>query len=662
MSDLNLKNVFVDKSGRVRFSGAKSGIDFIDVVDKLVKARRTPAVTMKTKIDANETKIKALQELETLVNTLKASLSKLYGKTSFDQSSDIFSAKNVFTRTSRSDSKTASKAGNLVGVSVTNAAKTGTRTLEIEQKAEAQKLSGTAFAGKTTDAVGASGTVTLKTASGQSVDINVLATDSLADIRDRINNTTSNSGISATVVQASDKESYLILKTAKEGLDNRITTLSDTGNVLSTLGLSNSGGITSQTVSGGTLSADLTLTIAGKAFSWASGTNLSDIETDINNAGLTGVTASVASDQLTIKGTSDVHEKSGSIGLKMAGQLQGAQNAILKVDGLNTKVERSTNTIKDLFEGTTLSLFNAEAGTKITIDTAKNAAAVKTAITDFVKNYNELQKFINEKTFVDPKNGKVGKDSVLYGNAAVTSLKNTLQNIFGGVAEGVDLAKGLGVMSAIGLEMEVGAKADKYRERGTIKINETTLNDQLVKNLDGVRKLFAFDFKSDNPNIVMLGFGGGTRHKTGGYDVNLTFDAAKKITNATINGTGMKVSGNSLSAGADSQANGLRLFYNGQGNAPERAKVNFTVGIAAQLNFALESVLDKKTGGLQAEIKNLESQNKQNQERIDSIDTRMKLYRQGLLDGFIAMEKALAQMNSVQKSINALLGIGGKKK
>lgn len=661
MSDLNLKNVFVDKSGRVRFSGAKSGIDFIDVVDKLVTARRAPAVSMKTKIDENETKITALKELETLVNKVKTSLARLYGNTSFDKSADIFSAKNAFTRTSRTDSTTASQAGNLVGISVSNTAKAGNRTLEILQKAEAQKLSSTAFAGKTTDAVGASGVVTLKTAGGTAVSVNVQATDSLADIRDRINNATKTSGISATVVQASNNESYLVIKTDKEGLDNRITTLSDTGDVLSTLGLGNAGGIESQTIAGGTLSNDLTLVINGQEFNWAAGTDLADIETDINNAAITGVTATVASDKLTISGTSDVHETSGTIGLKMSGQLQGAQNALLKVDGLNTTVERSTNTIKDLFEGVTLSLFNAEAGTKINVDITQDAAAVKNGVTAFVETYNELQKFINEKTFVDPKTGKVGKDSTLYGNSAVSNLKSTLQNIFGGVAQGVDIKKSPGVMSSIGLEMEVGATADNYRERGTIKINEAKLNDALVKDLDGIRKLFAFDFTSNNPNIVMLGFTGGTTYKTGGYNLNLTFDASKNIQNAMIDGVAMQVSGQSVSAGADSKANGLRLFYNGPGTAPENTTVNFTVGIGAQLNFALDRILDKKNGSLQTEVKNLEDQNKQRQERIEAIDDRMKIYRQGLLDSFISMEKALAKMNSVQKSMDALLNTGKKK-
>ena len=661
MSDLNLKNVFVDKSGRVRFSGVKSGVDFVDVVDKLVKARRLPAVTMEKRIDADKVKINTLQELKTLVNKLKTSLSNLYGDASFDKSTDIFSSKSAFTRTSRTDSRTASQAGNLIGLTVSNAAKTGSRTLEVLQKAEAQKISSTAFAGKTTDAVGASGTLTLKTAGGTAVNVTVQTTDSLADIRDRINNTTSTSGISATVVQASDQESYLILKSDKEGVDNRITTLSDTGDVLSELGLNNSGGITSQTVAGGTLTSDLTLVVAGQTFNWAAGDELADIETDINGAGLAGVTASVSGDRLTIDGTSDVHEKSGSIGLKTAGQLQGAQNAILKVDGLNTNVERSTNTIKDLFEGTTLSLFNAEAGTKIKIDVTQNAGAAKTAITGFVEAYNELQKFINDKTFVDPGTGKVGKDSVLYGNSAVTDLKNTLQNLIGGVAQGVDLAKGVGVLSAVGLEVQLGTKSDNYRDRGTIKINEKALNDQLVKNMDGVRKLFAFDFKSDNPNIVMLGFNGKTTHKSGGYNLNLSFDSSNKLTGATVDGTNMKVNGKTVSAGAGSGADGLRLFYNGPGTAPESAKVNFTVGIGAQLNFALDRILDEKTGSVQNSIKDLESENKQKQERIDAIDVRMGIYRKGLLDSFIKMEKALSQMKSIQQSIDALLGAGKKK-
>ena len=58
-------------------------------------------------------------------------------------------------------------------------------------------------------------------------------------------------------------------------------------------------------------------------------------------------------------------------------------------------IERNSNTVSDLFDGVTLSLFQAEAGTTISIDVEQDLSAAKTGIVNFVNAYNALRQELN---------------------------------------------------------------------------------------------------------------------------------------------------------------------------------------------------------------------------------------------------------------------------
>ena len=80
------------------------------------------------------------------------------------------------------------------------------------------------------------------TGKGGSATITVSSTDSLQDIRDRINNANtgaSGTGVGATIVQTSATEFILVLTADDTGTDMIIT---DTGSVLSGLGISSTNG------------------------------------------------------------------------------------------------------------------------------------------------------------------------------------------------------------------------------------------------------------------------------------------------------------------------------------------------------------------------------------------------------------------------------------
>ncbi|UKV15414.1 flagellar filament capping protein FliD [Thalassospiraceae bacterium SW-3-3] len=235
MSGVNLNNIYVGENGKIQLSGASSNIDFVDVVDKMIAARRLPAVSLESRIESNDEKLSSLRELSTLTGTLKDAMSKLYGATSFDNSKNIFEAKQVFTSSSNG-SGTASSASQLIGITATNAAPAGTYTIEVNQIASKHKIAtNTIAANPTDDAPMGAGTFNISSATGNA-DISVGATDSLADIRDKINAVTSTTGVKASVVKVADGQSTIVFTSTKEGEDNRMTLTDVSGTVLADMG------------------------------------------------------------------------------------------------------------------------------------------------------------------------------------------------------------------------------------------------------------------------------------------------------------------------------------------------------------------------------------------------------------------------------------------
>ena len=149
MEAVNLNNLTVDDSGRVIFSGVSSGIDVQGIVGDIIAAKRIPIDTIETRIDANAEQITALGDLRALLTSLRQSLSTLRGAITLGGAGDVFSAKQVFATTSRTDGTAPSAAGNLVGVSTTNAAAAGSHTIEVLRTAAAHKVASSTFSSET---------------------------------------------------------------------------------------------------------------------------------------------------------------------------------------------------------------------------------------------------------------------------------------------------------------------------------------------------------------------------------------------------------------------------------------------------------------------------------------------------------------------------------
>ncbi|MBX2829556.1 MAG: flagellar filament capping protein FliD [Rhodospirillales bacterium] len=585
MSSLNVNNIYVGENGRVQLSGGSSNIDFVDTVDQMIAARRIPADTLESRIEANDEKVVALKELQTLVGELKDSMANLYGATSFDNSKNIFEAKQIFAASDGSD------AASLIGVTATNAAETGSYAFEINQVASKHKLSSdtqAVAAGADITGITGTGTFTVTGGAGSST-VTVSAGDTLQDIRDKINNIKDTTGVQASVIKVSDTESTLILTSTEEGVDNQMSFSDDTGTILQSLGI------------------------------------------------LTDATTTNA-----------------------ANVIDPGNNAEIVLDGIT--VTRGSNEISDLIDGLSISLYDAEPGTEITIEIEQDLNQAKAAILAFTEAYNAVQSFINEKTFVDSTTGKASEDAVLLGNTSVKSIESAMQQIAGSFANGVTDRAGkddYSVLAEIGLDfVAYGANEDPLLSK-TIDLDEVALNEALLNNPSEVMELFLFRGNSNNSDITMTGFDDKTNAATydftidaaGGTINSVTYDIT--VDGVTTTGKNAVVSGNSIRT-----ADGLRLFYSGDATAADTATVTTSVGIGAQFQFELTSILDSEEGILTQAISELETQNTSYGDKIERIDDRLSRQREVLMDQFIAMESALARMKNIQSSLDELMAAG----
>ncbi|MGE5146624.1 MAG: flagellar filament capping protein FliD [Candidatus Eiseniibacteriota bacterium] len=691
-TSLNLNSLTIDSNGRVSFSGLSSGIDFQKAVDAIIAAKKVPIDTMSTKVDTNNKQITALKSLQTLVTNLKSSLDTLRGAVSVGGANDIFKSKAAFAAVSRIDGATPAAAADLIGVNVTNAAVVGSHTLEVLRVAAAEKDASDAQA-STTDPLGLAGTFQIN---GQ--DITVSAGDSLQDVADRINN--ANTGdtatkVTASIVSPSAGESYMVLTADDTGT---AITYGDAGGVLQSLGvldaglaaknqlqaattaqfkadglidkhvytseaLANPNAALSTTHAGATYPGSFDITGSGgtATINYTASSSLTDIMNAVNlETGTTNVQASIQTDaagsRLVLTELSDatmsVTDTSGLLGAL------GVNNQKI--------IERSSNTVSDLFAGTTINLFQAEEGTKIKIDVEQDLSKVQTQVGNFVTAYNALKVFLNTQTEVDPATGQpLSADAVLSNSQTVKNLASSLSNMLGSGATGVSSA--FQVLDQIGITLVDNTTLTDQTQASTLQIDSSKLNDALLNNPDAVRKLFALNFSSSDSRVTLIGYTGLPTYNASGYTLNLTYDSmAGQVSGANVNGAGagtsdgsVTINGNSLTATSTTGANGLQLLYTGNTDL-SGVQLNFSLGLATQMYYLSTQTLDATSGSLQNEINTLTDQNSATQDRIDRGNASLDYQRTQLLNKFINMETALSQMNDalnqVQQLTNSLFG------
>lgn len=543
-------------SSSVSYSQNRNDFDTDALVEAAVEAKLARADTLETKVTANETKIAAYEEMQTLLLAMQDSLQALRSDpSSSGQEDDAF-----LNRTAYLTSSTSTDAETLLSVTVEDGADLDSHSVEIQQVATAERLGGGSLSSKS-DEAGLSGEFTIGTTlSGTSTSATITVTEdmSLADIAEAINAETTNTGVKASVLQVSSSEYMLILTGTETNASIDLTDSS--GTVLQDLGLIDSSG-----------------------------------------------------DKLDV--------------------LQEAKPAIVAIDGVT--ITRDSNEIDDALDGITLTLYKAEAGNTLTIETDYSLSDIKEQIEALVEAYNAFRDFViaNQTTADD---GTADDSAVLFGDSTLRSISTSLQSA-------LTASIGEDSMALLGLSFD---------EENYLELDEDTLDDALLNSVEEIHSLLAYTATTSSGNLTMLRHGDGP--EAAEFTLDITVDDDGTITSVSVDGDTslFTVSGSRIVGAEGTDYEGLTFVFSGK--TSQSIDVSLSQGIADRMWQAVETVADEYDGTLSTMIDELEDANDDLDDRITTIEANAEAYREYLLDKYARIEAKLAEAQSVLDLLEAL--------
>lgn len=519
------------------------------------------------------------------------------------------------------------------------------------------------------------------------VSISIDPTNTLQDLRDRINTVTATAGVSATIVSSSTSQAFLVITATATGTP---ITYSDPSNVLAELGVLNNddsvknslqvsqtalftaNGLRDQSrqrsdiiynpaVALSALAPGL-VTPGAQSVQISSGgvpftVNYNDTMTTNDVISAVNAAAILAGSDVrasleTIEGGNGgfrlvIKDASGDP-VTFASDTGGF---IAAMDFRDPKIlERASNTVSDLIPGMTLNLFAAEGGTTIKIDIEQNLNDVKNQIATFVEAYNSLISFINIQNTVDPITGKPTEDTgILFGSRVISDVTGRLGLAISQAIGGVNAS--FASLGNIGVKFVDNKRISDQSLRNTLEIDEQRLDAVLLNNGDDVRKLFTFDGRTNDSRWTITGFDGSVAYNLGGLDINFTHNGTK-LTAADIGGdsSAIEIVGDNSIKIKSGPGKGMTLFYNG-GTATGTVNAAYTVGLAANMFNTLNDLLTENTGAVDNEVDTLTTLNKTSQERIDRLNERIETFRNLQLEKFTRMDAAMSSARSMLDQI-----------
>lgn len=433
----------------LKLAGLASNFDWKSLVDQLMQLESAPVTRLNKEKISNVSKNTALTDLETKLTALKTSSTAL-------GAAGLFSGRTVSSATSGSTWSPIASSG----------AATGSYQIAVSQLATAARRVGASDLGKpihTADDVSGLTLASLPTATaitagtfsvnGQKVTIAL--TDSLADVFSAISTATSGA-VTASYDHTTDK-----ITLNGGGSEVMLGASNDTSNFLAAMRLANTGN-SSPVVSSsalGTLNKSVALTSArlNASITAVDGSgngsfsiNGVSIDYNVNDDTLTevmdrinksdaGVTASYdsANDRVTLtnENTGDtaitVAETGDglmkALGLTTGSSLTRGKNAQYSVNGGATLTSTS-NTLAASSHGIEGLSISVDSESTQTIAVSSDTASMRSAVEDFISKFNDVQTFLEEKTKVTSKDGKVST-SLLSDNREIQNWARSLRSM-----------------------------------------------------------------------------------------------------------------------------------------------------------------------------------------------------------------------------------------
>lgn len=317
-----------------------------------------------------------------------------------------------------------------------------------------------------------------------------------------------------------------------------------------------------------------------------------------------------------------------------ADELQEAQDAIVSLDGV--QVSRDSNDIDDLIEGMTFRLYQTTPDdTSISVEVGADVSGVKTAIQSLVDAYNAFRDFaVSQQTLTS--SGTASSDSVLFGDGTLRSANSSIY-------DALNKRIGSEAMALLGLSFD---------ENNKLVLDETTLDDALLDDLDAVQSLLSFQMEASSSEVMLLSRG---KEAPADFTLALTTAADGTLTSASVNGDSslFTVSGTRIIGAEGSPYEGFTFVYVGSKN--QSIDISFSTGIAELLYNATDALANTSDGTLQTLVDNLDSTNDDLTAKSDTIRSAAETYRTNLTNRYAQYQAAIATAESTQDYLTALL-------
>lgn len=357
-----------------------TGLTESDYVTSKLQPYVDQADTLDTEISGNEAKITAYQNMQSLLQALQSAAQALSGPDGQSSTASAFAD-----RTASLSSSSSTSAASLLSATVDPGTSTGTHQIVVQQLAQAEQIA-SASQSSESSALGYSGTFTIGAGSA-SASVTVTSGMSLSDIASAINDTSAQSGVTASVVEVSSSD--YVLEVTAGSADSAIAMSTTSGGVLSSLGLTGSDGITAADVIQKAQPAELT--VDGISGITRSSNTISDVISGVT-LDLTGadanttVTMTVAPDTGTVTNAIDAfvtayNNWESFVSENQATNSDGTASSSATLFGDSTLRDASTaigNAISSMVDDTSLGSIGVtmNSSNQLSVDTTTLASAL----------------------------------------------------------------------------------------------------------------------------------------------------------------------------------------------------------------------------------------------------------------------------------------------
>lgn len=507
--------------GSMSITGLISELDVDSIITQLGQIRRRPVALLEERQTQEATRLTALSQLSARVLALSTACAGLQDGSSFAQVS-------------------ATSSGSAVVVSAGVGAAPGSYRVSVEQLAQAHKVSsGTVVSAD--EALGLSGEFML----GGRV-ITVAATDTLRDLRDRIN--AAGAAASASIVRVSESDQRLVLSSLSTGSAGILELVdANAAGILESLGLQAAGPSLKHALADGAASdwladklapvgAALGLTSAPAGSVQVNGVeialdlaadSLEEIAAALN--AVEGVSATVAIDsadgvpryrlEVTGEGAApafvddrNVLVTLGLLGKSYAHEIDAAQDAQFTIDG--AAMTRSSNAVDDALEGVLLQLVSETDAAGVGVIVSRDLSAAVSAVESLVQRYNSVVEMIDAHQDFDADSGQGG---LFFGSPAILSLETDLRRQISGL------------VSTLGGELSRAAQVGLTTDGSDrLVFDSASLLAALQSDPVGVARLFGTASEGTDPGVTVLECGATTRDSgADGWAVEITRPATR---------------------------------------------------------------------------------------------------------------------------------------